>query len=141
MRSSATFSRVSSLWRHDPMMVTRVSWAVVSSCSFLLLPGLAQGASSISDPLTSFDAGTFTIASPVHADAVVYDASGAHFGTISPGDAGRNFQRTIINDFATVSFVAEITFELSSAINDNGTPDDPLDDFPVGDNQAVFFGM
>jgi hypothetical protein len=103
--------------------------------------GVAQAASSLSHPLTSADPGNFTVASPVPGDAIVYDASGAHIGTLTAGDAGRNFQRTIESDYATVPFVAEITFELSSANNDNGTPNDPSDDFPQGDNQAVFFGL
>lgn len=103
--------------------------------------GIALAAGSLSAPLTSFDAGNFTVASPVPADAIVYDASGAHIGTLTAGDGGRNFQRTIVSDYATVPFVAEITFELSSAINDNGTPGDPSDDSVVGDGQAVFFGL
>ena len=45
------------------------------------------------------------------------------------------------SDYATFPFKAEITFELSTAISDNGTPNDPLDDFVVGDTQAVFFGI
>lgn len=121
-------------------MVTRVSWAV-AACSPFLMAGFAQAASSLSDPLTSFDAGNFTIASPAPGDAIVYDAGGAHIGTITAGDGGRNFQRTIDSDYVTVPFKAEITFELSNAIDDNDTPDDPADDFPVGDTQAVFFGL
>ena len=113
----------------------------MTCCLSMQFMGPARAASSLTDPLTSFDAGNFTIASPTPGDAVVYDASGTHFGTIVPGDSGRNYQRTLASDYATVPFVAEITFELSSAINDNGTPNDPLDDFPVGDNQAVFFGL
>jgi hypothetical protein len=55
-------------------------------------------------------------------DTVVFDASGAHFGSLIPGDAGRNYMRTSISDYATVDFTAEITFE-------------------ANDNQAVFFGI
>jgi hypothetical protein len=122
-------------------MKYRLACFAMASLLGLCMSGTAQAASSLSHPLTSFDAGNFTVASPVPGDAIVYDASGAHIGTISPGDAGRNFQRTIIDDYATVPFVAEITFELSSTISDNGTPNDPLDDFPIGDTQAVFFGL
>jgi hypothetical protein len=107
----------------------------------MLMVESAHAASSLSAPLTSFDGGNFSIASPLPGDAFVYDASGAHVGTITAGDGGRNFQRTIENDYATVPFTAEITFELSSVINDNGTPNDPADDFVVGDTQAVFFGL
>ena len=42
--------------------------------------------------------------------AVTFDAEGAHFGSLIAGDAGRNYIRTLDSDFATVSFVAEITF-------------------------------
>lgn len=55
-------------------------------------------------------------------DAVTFDASGAHFGTLWAGDGGRNYMRTVESDYATNGFVAEITF---SSNND----------------QAVFFGL
>ena len=54
--------------------------------------------------------------------AVAFDASGAHFGSLIAGDAGRNYMRTVESDYATVSFTAEITFD-------------------AGDAQAVFFGI
>lgn len=44
---------------------------------------------------------------------VVFDATGANFGTLFGGDGGRNYMRTNDSDYATVSFVAEITFETS----------------------------
>jgi hypothetical protein len=55
-------------------------------------------------------------------DNVTFDGSGAHFGSVSPGDGGRNYMRTNVSDYATVSFVAEITFD-------------------AGDGQAVYFGI
>ena len=55
-------------------------------------------------------------------DTVTFDAGGAHFGSLIAGDAGRNYMRTIESDYATVPFVAEITFD-------------------AADNQAVFFGI
>lgn len=83
--------------------------------------GIARAAVSFSDPLTSFDAASFTVSAN---DPIVYDASGAHFGTGIPGDDGRSYQRTSIDYFAHVqSFVAEITFETTT------------------DDQAVFIGL
>jgi hypothetical protein len=120
----------------------------MACCLGLYIAGVAQahdGLSSLSDPLTSFNAGLFTVFGGGAPEAVTYDAAGAHFGTASAGDSGRNYQRTIDADYAQVSFKAEITFELSTAeaIDDNGTPDNPLDDFTyvVGDRQAVFIGL
>ena len=65
--------------------------------------------------------------------AVTFDAAGAHFGLDfalagGGGDGGRNYMRTIESDYATVSFVAEITMDL---------------DMGAGANQfqQAFFGM
>lgn len=57
---------------------------------------------------------------------VTFDATGAHFGTLFGGDGGRNYVRTNQSDFATASFVAEITLEVTG---------------PVLGNQQAFFGM
>jgi len=46
--------------------------------------------------------------------AVYFDASGAHFGTAAAGDSGRNYLRTVASDYATRSFVAEITMTFTS---------------------------
>lgn len=54
---------------------------------------------------------------------VVFDANGASFGSLIGGDGGRNYLRTIDSDYATVPFVAEVTF--TTANND----------------QAIFFGL
>jgi|SRR3972149_2856926 len=56
-------------------------------------------------------------------DTVVFDGGGAHFGSLIAGDGGRTYVRTLQSDFATTSFVAEITFETSN------------------DDQQVFFGL
>jgi hypothetical protein len=94
------------------------------ACSLgLHIAGAAQAASAISDPLTAFNAGAFTVFGGGAPEAVAYDAAGAHFGTAAAGDAGRNYQRTIESDYANVPFKAEITFETSA----NG--------------QEVFFGL
>ena len=55
--------------------------------------------------------------------AVVYDGSGAHFGSLFAGDGGRNYMRTVAADFASASFVAEVTFTTTS------------------DDQATFIGL
>jgi len=90
--------------------------------AFFLIAGLgtSKAAVSFSDALTSFDAGKFTVSAM---DPIAYDAGGAHFGTLVPGDDGRSYQRTTDADYATVSFRAEITFQLSTT------------------DQAVFFGL
>jgi hypothetical protein len=41
---------------------------------------------------------------------VVFDSSGAHFGDLIPGLEGRNYMRTVQDDYANHSFVAEVTF-------------------------------
>jgi hypothetical protein len=81
--------------------------------SFGAIESRVNAASSFSDPLTSFDAGSYTVSGT---DPIVYDASGAHFGTGAPGDDGRTYQRTNARNFAQVqSFTAEITFEITNA--------------------------
>jgi hypothetical protein len=65
-------------------------------------------------------------------DTVVFDAGGAHFGSLIAGDAGRNYVRTNVSDYATVPFVAEITFETSS--------DDQQAFIGVGAGDRALFG-
>jgi hypothetical protein len=88
-----------------------------------------RAASSISDPLTSFNAGLYTVSAT---DPIVYDASGAHFGTGIAGDDGRSYQRTIDSNYAMNSFVAEITFSVTS--------DDQQVFFGLGTGDAALFG-
>jgi hypothetical protein len=76
-------------------------------------------ASSIADPLTSANGALFTVSG----SDVSHDAGGAHFGTVTAGDGGRSYVRTIDSDYATASFVAGITFTTTS------------------DEQQVFFGL
>jgi hypothetical protein len=66
--------------------------------------------------------------------AVSFDAGGAHFGSLIAGDAGRNYLRTLVGDYATVSvsFTAEITFEVTT--NDQATF------FGVGTGDTALFG-
>ena len=55
---------------------------------------------------------------------MTFDSSGAHFGSLISGDAGRNYMRTNHDDYAlSLGFVAEITYEVAN------------------DGQAVFFGL
>lgn len=44
---------------------------------------------------------------------VVFGPTGAVFGGLFGGDGGRNYMRTVEADYATVNFVAEVTFETS----------------------------
>jgi hypothetical protein len=59
---------------------------------------------------------------------VTFDANGARFGVLFAGDGGRNYMRTNDSDYATVSFVAEISLTVGA----NGAT--------LG-NQQPFFGM
>jgi hypothetical protein len=99
-------------------LTTRMCLA--AGCLAVLSAGELRAATSISDPLTSFNAGLYTVSA---ADPIVYDPGGAHFGTGVAGDGGRSYQRTIDGNYAMVSFVAEITFEVTS------------------NEQQVFFGL
>jgi hypothetical protein len=64
--------------------------------------------------------------------ALSYDAGGAHFGALAGGDNGRNYMRTVDSDYATVDFVAEITFEV--------TNNDQASFFGLGSGDAALFG-
>lgn len=57
-------------------------------------------------------------------EPVVFDPSGASFGSLAPGDDGRNYIRTNDFDYANSTFTAEVTITVS--------------DLP---NQAVYFGL
>jgi len=54
---------------------------------------------------------------------VVFDAGGAHFGSLVPGDAGRNYMRTI-DSYAFDNYVAEVTVVVDTLAT-----------------EVVFFGM
>lgn len=105
------------------MRSTNPLFGAMACALAMSIAGAAWAASSVSDPLTSFNAGAFTVFGAGAPQAVTYDAAGAHFGTAAAGDDGRNYQRTIESDYATVSFRAEITFETTA------------------DGQEVFFGV
>ena len=102
------------------MNLTDRVYLAAACCLIAIAGGKALAATSISDPLTSFNAGLYSFSG---ADPIVYDAGGAHFGTGVSGDSGRSYQRTIDGDYATLGFTAEITFSVTS------------------DEQAVFFGL
>jgi len=65
-------------------------------------------------------------------DSVVLDGGGAHFGSLWAGDGGRNYMRTNVSDYATVQFVAEITF--------NTTADDQAVFIGIGAGDSSLFG-
>jgi hypothetical protein len=109
-------------------LTTRVCFAA-ACCLSAISADEVRAATSISDLLTSFNAGLYTVSA---ADPVVYDASGAHFGTGVAGDGGRSYQRTIDSDYATTGFVAEITFSV--------TTDDQQVFFGLGTGDAALFG-
>jgi hypothetical protein len=75
--------------------------------------------------------------------AVTFDAAGAHFGLDyalagGGGDGGRNYMRTLESDYATVSFVAEITIDL-----DMGTGATQFQQafFGMGSGDTAYFGV
>jgi hypothetical protein len=90
-------------------LTTRAFLAAICGAVTLAM-GTVRAASSFSDPLTSFDAGRYTVSS---VNPIVYDGGGAHFGTTVAGDDGRGYQRTTDSDYAAASFVAEITFTVT----------------------------
>jgi hypothetical protein len=117
------------------MKLMRVGLLSLAGFLPLWLVAAASGAVSYSNSLTGFtgDSSQAATQTAVGAagmsifgaggpEAVTFDASGAHFGAITAGDAGRNYMRTTISDFATVPFTAEITFD-------------------IADDKAVFFGI
>jgi hypothetical protein len=93
----------------------RVSLALV-----LLMAGTASAATSLSNSLTGFTGDSSLPATQAAVAAagfnfsstdspVVFDANGAHFGTLVSENAGRDYMRTIQTDYANISFVAEVT--------------------------------
>jgi hypothetical protein len=131
------------------MAWTRLVLLGAAGCLVVTLATAANAATSYSNSLTGFtgdstqaatqaavsgaglsffsttgfnDNGTPADTSDDSNDTVTFDASGTHFGAVFAGDGGRNYMRTLISDFATVKFTAEITFTAS-------------------DGQAVFFGL
>ena len=137
------------------------SWALPTVVGSMVMAfGLAaHAASNLSNSLTGFtgdtsQAGTqaalaaagFTVFTTAGLDdngtpanpgddsnpAVSFDAGGAHFGSLIAGDAGRNYLRTLVGDYATVSFTAEITFEVTT--NERATF------FGVGSGNTALFG-
>ncbi len=107
-------------------MKCRLMYVSMACALGVYAAGVSQASAGVTiiDPLTAANPGTFTIDSGPDPVDVVYDASGARIGSTIPGDAGRNFVRTIQSNFAqALSFTAEITFESTT------------------DDQAVWFGM
>jgi hypothetical protein len=109
-----------------------------TSVSFLFSPASEAIANdSLSNSLTGFSgdssqgatqaalaAAGLNVDADDSAPAVTFDAGGAHFGAVTPGDGGRNYMRTNLRRYArSLGFVAEITFETTT------------------DDQAVFIGL
>lgn len=124
--------------------------AIVACCT---LSAAALGASSFSNSLTGIT-GDSTLPATQAAVAtagfsffsttglnddftadptVVFGPTGAVFGGLFGGDGGRNYMRTVEADYATVDFVAEITFETS----DLGSQDTF---FGLGSGDTALFG-
>jgi hypothetical protein len=82
---------------------------VVAATSFSNSLTGFSGASNQPATQTAVAAAGFNFASLAATERVQFSASGASFGPAGPGDNGRNYMRTNDSDYATVSFVAEIT--------------------------------
>lgn len=65
---------------------------------------------------------------------IVFDSAGVHFGSLIAGDPGRNYMRTTIEDFATTSFTAEITFVAPDLANQDTF-------FGLGAGDTALFGF
>jgi hypothetical protein len=107
----------------------KVLGVVMPLCLAVLMAAQASAATSFSNSLTSFT-GDSTLAATQGAlntagfnffsiegldegitrdPSVVFDTTGARFGSLWGGDNGRNYVRTNESDYATTSFVAEIS--------------------------------
>lgn len=115
---------------HSTLFFGRIPLGVgLSLCVSALLATQSFAATSFSNSLTTFT-GDSTLAATQGAlniagfnfasieglnaeftadPSVVFDSTGAKFGSLYGGDGGRNYMRTNQSDFATVSFVAEIS--------------------------------
>jgi hypothetical protein len=119
------------------MRWTKFGLAALVGGTLLSATLAANAAPSLSNSLTGFtgdstqggtqgalaSAGLSVFDSAGNPAAVSYDAGGAHFGSLSTGDSGRNYMRTVASDYATASFVAEMTFTAST------------------NDQAIFIGL
>jgi hypothetical protein len=94
---------------------------------------LAAAGFDLFDILATNDNGTPEDPADDYSATVTFDAGGVHFGTLSPGDSGRNYMRTTQSDFATDDFTAEVTFV---------APDLAIQDvfFGVGAGDRALFG-
>lgn len=101
---------------------------VLLGCCMLSAVLQAQAAESISNSFKGFSgssgspgtqsalasAGFAVTDTSGSGNPILFDASGANFGSSAEGDAGRNYVRTIAADYATVSFEALITIQSTS---------------------------
>jgi hypothetical protein len=112
----------------------------------LLMAGTASGATSFSNSLTGFtgdssqpatqaalSAAGFNLFANDGDGTVTFDSSGASFGLFAPGDAGRNYMRTNDSDYATTTFVAEVTMVTADQESQDGF-------FGIGAGDVALFG-
>lgn len=108
----------------------KCSYVLAAIASFASFWGTSVPVSASTDPLTSFNPGLYTVSGT---DPIVFDAGGAHFGTGAPGDDGRTYLRTIVDNYAYVgSLVVEVTFETTS--------DDQQVFIGIGGGEKALFG-
>lgn len=126
---------------------------LLSFAAALAIAPAAMGASSLSNSLKGFTGDSTQVATQNAVQAagfnffstagldgtftmdptVKFDESGANFGTGFGGDGGRNYMRTVESDYATVDFVAEITFTSTNLSAQDGF-------FGMGSGDTALFG-
>ncbi len=132
------------------MSRTRSLLLFASASLMLSIAVLAQAATDLSNSLTGFSgdtaqAGTqaalasagLEVDSLEAGPTVTFGASGAIFGSGAGGDAGRNYVRTIANDYATKSFDAFITIDAPGLDSANAQ----ASFFGLGRGQVALFGF
>ncbi len=127
------------------VMGVRFVWSLAALTVFA---STSLAASSFSDSLTGFTGDSTMVSTQTAVEAagfnffsteginmdftadptVNFGLSGATFGLGFAGDGGRNYMRTVEDDYATADYVAEISFQRDGILD-------------IPDNQQVFFGL
>ena len=70
---------------------------------------------SLTDSLHAVAKNGLQIVSLDEARSILVNSNGAHFGSVTAGDGGRNYLATIANNFDEYDFTVEVTVDISSA--------------------------
>lgn len=112
------------------MRWTKLSSVLIAIFSLTSFVGTADAISTFTDPLTSFNAGVYTVSGT---DPIVFGAGGAQFGAGLPGDDGRTYLRTQSDNYAAAkTVIVEVTFET--------TTDDQQVFIGIGGGEKALFG-